>query len=163
MKSAAPGYRRFWLAACALCALTAGCVEQTLDIQSDPPGALVYLNDQEVGRTPLKRDFKWYGDYDVQVRLEGYQTLRTHRRITAPIWNWVPLDLLANVLPIPFKDHQSMSFSLQPIDPALAQPAGLIQRSLELRSQLESGDFTRAPSTRPSTAPSTRPAASPAQ
>ncbi|MGZ3388170.1 MAG: PEGA domain-containing protein, partial [Isosphaeraceae bacterium] len=57
-----------FLVACGLF-LVPGCVEQTMTIQSDPPGALVYMNDQELGRTPLTKDFTWYGDYDVQVRL----------------------------------------------------------------------------------------------
>ena len=85
-------------------ALVGGCVEQTMTIKSDPPGALVYLNDQEVGRTPLKRDFIWYGNYQVEVRKEGYETLKTHKWITAPIYGWVPLDLFAQLQPFTLTD-----------------------------------------------------------
>ena len=42
----------------------------TARVQSDPPGALVYLNGEEVGRTPLAHDFLWYGNYDVELRSE---------------------------------------------------------------------------------------------
>src|SRR5690349_11636751 len=101
--------------------LVGGCVEQTMTINSDPPGALVYLNDQEVGRTPMTRDFKWYGDYDVQVRLEGYQTLSTHKMVKAPWWNWVPFDFFAAMIPLNFADHKTLSFALKPVDPSLAQ------------------------------------------
>src|SRR5258705_14001278 len=102
------GKRLLCLLPTAYCLLFAGCVEQTMDIQSDPPGALVYLNNQELGRTPLTRDFKWYGDYDVQVRLEGYETLKTHEKVIAPAWNWVPFDLFAQLIPANFKDHRSL-------------------------------------------------------
>jgi hypothetical protein len=140
----------------------AGCVEQTMTIQSNPPGALVYLNNQEVGRTPLTKDFKWYGDYDVHLRLEGYETLKTHQPVTAPAWNWVPFDLLANVLPFTFKDHKSLSYSLKPLDPSLDQPGGLITRAQDLRGQLQTSEFTRAPTTRATTRPAaTQPAKAP--
>jgi hypothetical protein len=138
-------------------------VEQTLTVDSDPPGALVYLNDQEVGRTPLRRDFTWYGDYDVQLRLEGYETLKTHHKVVAPVWNWVPLDLVANLLPIPFRDHQLMTFTLKPLDPAKDEPGELLVRAGEMRDQLESSQYTRKPATRATTttAPSTTRTTSP--
>jgi hypothetical protein len=138
-----------------------GCVEQSLSVNSNPPGALVYLNDQEVGRTPVNRDFTWYGDYDVQLRLEGYETLKTHKQIEAPLWNWVPFDLVANLLPFTFRDHQEMSFTLRPLDPSKDQPAGLLSRASDLRNQLESSQYTRPPTTRPSTTRSTTTPTSP--
>jgi len=146
-----------------------GCVEQTLSIDSNPPGALVYLNDQEVGRTPLTRDFKWYGDYDIQLRQEGYETLSTHHMLAAPVWNWVPLDLFAYIIPVTFKDHKSLSYSLKPMDTSKDQPAELVERAESMRGQLESSVFTRVPTpraatrttggaatTRPTTQPTTR-------
>jgi hypothetical protein len=146
-----------------------GCVEQTLSIDSNPPGALVYLNDQEVGRTPLTRDFKWYGDYDIQLRQEGYETLSTHHMLAAPAWNWVPLDLFAYIIPVTFKDHKSLSYSLKPMDPSKDQPTELVERAESLKGQLESSVFTRvatpraatrttggAATTQPTTQPATR-------
>ena len=134
-----------------------------MTVESNPPGALVYLNDQEVGRTPLKTDFTWYGNYDVQLRLEGYETLKTNKKVIAPAWNWVPFDLVANLLPFTMRDEQHMSFTLKPLDPALDQPAGLLRRAGELRGELQSSEFTRQPATRPGTAPATVPSTRPAQ
>ncbi|HEY7120368.1 MAG TPA: PEGA domain-containing protein [Tepidisphaeraceae bacterium] len=150
----------FFLASLAL--LLPGCVEQTMEIKSDPPNALVYLNDQEVGRTPVTRDFKWYGDYDVQLRLEGHEALKTHQKVIAPAWNWVPFDLFANLLPFTFKDHRSYSYTLTPLDPAKDHPQGLLDRAEYLKDKLESGPFTRVATPRRttttrSTAPATRP------
>jgi hypothetical protein len=124
------------------------CVEQELTIESDPPGALVFLNDQELGRTPLKRDFHWYGDYDVRLQLDGYQTLKTHHRITPPWWGWVPFDLLANLMPFTVRDQQKMAFALKPADASMNQPENLLSRAEELRGKLEGGEFTRPPTPR---------------
>ena len=60
-----------------LMAALGGCVERTMTFQSNPPGALVYVNNQEIGRTPMRRDFTWYGNYDVVLRKDGYETLKT--------------------------------------------------------------------------------------
>ncbi len=54
----------------ALCLLT-GCVERLITVKSTPAGALVYLNDEEVGRTPVTVPFKFYGTYDVRLEHEG--------------------------------------------------------------------------------------------
>jgi hypothetical protein len=156
---------RKWIVAAGLSApLLAGCVEQTMKIDSDPPGALVYLNQQEVGRTPVTRDFKWYGDYDVQLRMEGYETLKTHQSVIAPAWNWAPFDLLAELLPIPLKDRRAYSYTLKPLDPSKDEPTGLLQRADYLKGKLESSQYTRPPTTRKSaTTRSTAPATPPAQ
>lgn len=132
-----------------------GCVERTMTLDSTPPGALVYLNDQEIGRTPLTKDFLWYGNYEVIVRAEGYETLKTTSNVKAPWWQWVPIDLFAEILPIPFKDHQQFTYTLTPASTQPADPDGLMKRGLQLQSELESSQF--APATIPATAPATAP------
>lgn len=76
-----------------------GCVERRLKITSQPTGALVYLNDQEVGRTPVEVPFKWYGTYDVRLEREGYQTLQTQREADRPWWEAPGPDLFAEAIP----------------------------------------------------------------
>jgi hypothetical protein len=150
-----------WSLMSSACLLLApGCVEPTLSIDSNPPGALVYLNDQEVGRTPLERDFNWYGDYDIQIRQDGYQTLQTHQMLAAPAWNWVPFDLIAYLMPFTLKDHKTLHYTLQPVDPSKDQPAPLVARAESLKGQLESSPFTRVPTpraTQPTTKATTKP------
>lgn len=116
--------------------LAGGCVRRTLNIQSNPSGALVYLNGREAGRTPMTREFTWYGDYDVQLRKEGYETLKTHANIVAPIWQWVPFDLIFVILPIPMHDDRQLSYTLQPSTQP-ADPEGLIERARQLQGRLE--------------------------
>src|ERR1051326_773674 len=63
-RSVAHNHQSFALAA-ALLVLLPGCVERTMKIPSRPAGAIVYVNDEEVGKTPVKLSFTWYGDYDL--------------------------------------------------------------------------------------------------
>lgn len=72
-----------------------GCVRRKLLITSDPPGALVYRNDQEVGRTPIEVPFTWYGTSDIRLEKAGYAPLWTTAKATAPWWDRPGIDLLA--------------------------------------------------------------------
>ena len=117
------------LPVCLLFGLCPGCVERTLTVHSDPPGALVYLNDQEVGRTPFTKRFIWYGTYDVQVRKEGYQTLKTQTPVIAPWWQWLPFDFVAEVVPASFKDPHAVSYTLKPQSQEQVNPDAIVQRA----------------------------------
>lgn len=114
-------------------ALTLGCVRRTLRITSDPPNALVFLNDQEVGRTEVATDFLWYGDYDVVLRLEGYKTLQTHWNVKAPWYQVPPIDFFTEVLwPGHLHDVQTAHFTLEPqVLPTVEQ---VMERAVETRN-----------------------------
>ena len=131
-----------------VCLAFNGCVERKLTVHSEPEGALVYLNNQEIGRTPLTRDFTWYGNVDVQLRKDGYATLKTNKHVTAPWWQWPPFDLVAEVLPLRLRDERTIAFTMQPAtDPG--DPTPLIDRATQLRGKLESSPSTRRPTTEP--------------
>ncbi len=53
----------------AVCML-GGCVERLITVKSKPAGAIVYLNDEEIGRTPATVPFRFYGVYDVRLEAE---------------------------------------------------------------------------------------------
>ncbi|MCC6580441.1 MAG: PEGA domain-containing protein [Phycisphaeraceae bacterium] len=76
-------------------AMLAGCVERRITITSNPSGALVRLNDEEVGRTPLTVPFKYYGVYDVRLNHDGYKPLWTTHEAKAPWWELPGPDLAA--------------------------------------------------------------------
>lgn len=112
-----------------------GCVERTLKIETRPPGALVLVNDEEVGVSPVKFAFTWYGDYDIVVRKAGYQTLQTHHRVRAPWFQWSPLDLLAETLiPVMIRDEHTLPpFELTPAE--TPPVADVVARAAELRER----------------------------
>ena len=136
------------------CTLGCGCAQRTLTIESEPPGALVYLNGEEVGRTPMKYDFIFYGDYDVTLRKEGYETLKTHQNMKTPIHMVPPLDLFSELLGV--KDKRQWTFTMRPQDPSVDAQT-LIQRGVEMRGELRSSQFTRQPASAPATQPQTAP------
>jgi hypothetical protein len=74
-------------------------MHRSLDITSEPTGATVYLNDVEVGRTPLEVGFTYYGEYDVLLMKDGFEPLRTRKDAVAPIYEHPPLDLAAEAMP----------------------------------------------------------------
>lgn len=119
--------------ACLLVLLPAGCVERTLTVTSEPPGALVTISSIEKGRTPVTIPFLWYGDYDVIVRMEGYETLKTHQKINPPPYEIPPVDLLSELAPWTYHDQRTAHFVLTPA----TQPAEkeLLDRAEELRAR----------------------------
>lgn len=119
-----------------------------MHVTSEPSGALVYMNDREIGRTPLRTDFTWYGTYDVQVRADGHETLRTQTRVIAPWWQWPPFDLFAELLPWRARDTRRIHYLLDPSAPAEDDAQALIERGTALRGRLESSRHAPA-ATRP--------------
>jgi len=135
--------------ALALSGVGGGCVQRQLTVTTDPPGTLVHLNGQEFGRTPVTRDFTWYGTYDVELRKEGYQTRKTTGKVIAPWWQWVPFDLFAEALPL--TDRRRLNYTLKPATQEAADPDRMFHRAGELEGQLRSTSNTREPTTSPST------------
>lgn len=92
-------------------------MKRTLLIESDPPGALVYLNDQEVGRTPVTVPFTWYGTYDVRLEKDGYQTFQAAQELEQPWWENPGPDLFAEAIPDK-RVERRWSFALEPAQAA---------------------------------------------
>jgi hypothetical protein len=137
--------------------LCGGCVERQLSITSTPPGALVTYNDNEIGRTPLEKSFTYYGTFDAQVRLEGYETIKTGTPVIAPWWQWLGPDLIAELLPIRLVDRHEVQYTLKPLSKQQLDPDALIERSQRLREQLESSHLPATlPAPKHKPAPTTR-------
>lgn len=129
-----------------------GCSRRTLEITSEPSGALVWVNDVELGRTPLKASFQHYGEYDVLLRKDGYEPLRTHKTAYTPLHQRPPLDLVT--APLPIENTTSWHFTLEPSKestlPKQQLESELTARADELRKQIEPPD---APTPTPTPAP----------
>lgn len=109
------------------------CVERRIFITSEPTGALVNLNDTDVGRTPLEVDFTYFGVYDVRLSKEGSEPLATKAHAKAPVWEWPIIDLVALLIPVRKVTHITWHFDLEP-----EQPGGqaLLDRAQALRPDL---------------------------
>lgn len=111
----------------------AGCVRRTIMITSEPPGALVWLNDREIGRTPVDVDFEFYGRYDVRLHLPGSEPLMTSGNALPPVWEAIGLDLIAEMVPITLHRRIKWHYVLRPMDD---DPEALIGRAQRLRSEI---------------------------
>jgi hypothetical protein len=94
--------------------LATGCVRRTITISTDPPGAMVWLNDREIGRSPVDVDFDYYGTYDVRLEREGYEPQMTSGDAKAPLWDMVGLDLVAELLPFDLHSRVEWHYALEP-------------------------------------------------
>ncbi len=99
---------------CAALVCLSGCIERRIRVTSEPPGAIVWLNDREIGRTPVETGFTFHGDYDVRLALQGYEPVHTERRAEAPVHEWPGIDLVAHALPVKFDNTIEWHFDLEP-------------------------------------------------
>jgi len=115
--------------------IVSGCVERQLTINTKPQGALVTLNDEEIGVSPVTVSFNWYGDYDVRISKEGYETLKTHRKLKGPWHDYFPFDFFANCLnPARIVDSYEWTFELKEKQEPERQK--LIENARQLKQQL---------------------------
>ena len=124
--------RAVFAVACAFTLIASGCVRRTISITSEPPGALVWLNDREIGRTPVDVDFTYYGEYDVRLVKDGYEPLVTSGKATPPVWDNVPLDLGAELWPEEINSRIAWHYELAP---ASSDPAVLLDRASSMRAE----------------------------
>ena len=115
--------------------LLTGCVERRLTINTQPQGALIVLNDEEIGVSPVTTSFEWYGDYWVRISKDGYETLDTHRNLKGPWYDQFPFDFFAMLNPKRTVDSYEWTFELKPqLQPTSEE---LIQRAEEIKKQLD--------------------------
>jgi hypothetical protein len=115
--------------------LLSGCVERELTINTRPQGALVMLNDEEIGTSPVTVPFNWYGDYRVRISKSGFETLNTHRNLKGPWYDSFPFDFFAqNVYPKRIVDSYEWTFELSPKQQISREE--LIEKAREMKEQL---------------------------
>ena len=112
-----------------------GCVERTMKINTQPAGARVFVNDEEIGLSPARVAFTWYGDYDIVIRNEGFETLKTHYRVSPPWHQYPPFDFVGEVMvPGTISDeHVLPTYELQPLVPP--DNKELVNRAIETQEK----------------------------
>jgi hypothetical protein len=116
-----------------------GCVHRRLTVNSNPPGARVLLDGEEVGETPTSVDFTHYGTHEVVLQKDGYDTLKTMQTVPAPWYQIPPLDFFSdNLLPYQLTNRHEFSYQLQP-SPTVPSTQGLRDRANSLRSEAHAG------------------------
>ncbi|HLF93758.1 MAG TPA: PEGA domain-containing protein [Planctomycetota bacterium] len=113
-----------------------GCVERFIYVKSDPPGATVTLDDQELGKTPLEIPYTWYGKRILAVELKGRVPVRETIALNPPWWQYFPLDFITDVLfPFTLTDRAEFAYVLE--EPAFSdrELEEVKKRAAELREK----------------------------
>jgi len=118
--------------------LNAGCIRRRLTVRSDPPGALVYVDDQEVGITPVSVPFTHYGTRKIQLVQDGSETVTQLHTIKRPWYQYPIIDFFAeNVYPREIRDEREVVFQMTP--QRLTNIPRLVERASEFRDNHRQG------------------------
>jgi hypothetical protein len=128
---------RWLLLAVFLASTAGGCVQRRFTVRTNPPGALVVVDDTyEVGVTPVAFSYTYYGTRKLTISKPGYETLTIYQHIPAPWYEVFPLDFVAeNVVPWEIRDERSVEYTLRP--QVIVPREQLLQRAENLRQQAQ--------------------------
>jgi hypothetical protein len=91
-------------------------VRRRITVRSNPPGALVFIDDQEIGITPVSTSFVYYGTRKIQLLKDGYETLTVQQKFRAPWYQITPIDFFSeNLWPREVRDERILDFQLIPM------------------------------------------------
>ena len=109
-----------------------GCVRRRLNVRTNPPGALVYVDNQQIGTTPCAVDFTYYGTREIRLVKAGYETLTVNQPIPAPWYQIPPLDFFSeNLVPTKIRDNRTVTYNLAP--QLIVPTEQLLDRANQLR------------------------------
>jgi hypothetical protein len=110
--------RRFFVPLLAVLVAVAatGCVERRFRVESNPPGAYVYVNNNPVGATPVDVPFLYNGDYEITIVKEGYQTQHIKQPVSTPWYQYPIVDFFTESLwPGQITDYRVFLYDLEPV------------------------------------------------
>ncbi len=104
-----------WCLALALCVATSGCVQRRMTIRTNPPGAVVYVDEEEIGTSPCSHDFVYYGTRKIRLVKDGYETQTILQPFPWPWYELIGLDFVTeNLIPGEIRDERVLDYQLQP-------------------------------------------------
>ena len=95
--------------------MSIGCVQRRMTVRSNPPGALVYVDDYQIGTTPVSTDFVYYGTRKIRLIKDGYDTLTVQQPFPVPWYEIFPLDFVTeNLWPWEIRDERVVDLAMVP-------------------------------------------------
>ncbi len=121
-------------------------------IRSNPAGATVYVDDYEIGKTPVATDFTYYGTRKIRLVKDGFETLTVMQPVRTPWYEIPPLDFVSeNVVPGELTDSRSFTYQLRP--QMVVPTQQLVSRAEALRRGVHLATGTAPPRPLPSNPP----------
>lgn len=95
--------------------LLPGCVHRRVTIVSNPPGALAKVDGKVIGYTPASFDYTWYGEREVELLKDGYETQKQLIKFGAPWYQRFPFEFFSDNLALKhIEDRRQIRISMQP-------------------------------------------------
>ncbi len=111
-----------------------------MTIRSFPSGALVEVDGERIGLTPVSMDFTYYGTHEVTLSAPGYDTLSVLQPVQAPLGQKFPIDFFTNhFMPRKVTDRHDFTYNLIRRSTPIDEESDLIGRARNFRSQAEIG------------------------
>jgi hypothetical protein len=96
--------------------LASGCVERRYVITTEPPGAKVLRNGQDLGTAPADDHFVYYGNYHFTLIKDGYEIQQIDQNIPTPWYEYPVLDFFSeNIIPWKIRDVHRFHYTMQPV------------------------------------------------
>jgi hypothetical protein len=97
----------------AVALIGSGCVHRRLTVRSDPPGANVVIDGEEVGYTPVSIDYTYYGTREITLKKDGFRTLTTPVKLSTPWYQIFPLDFVSDNFALTnINDRREVTYAL---------------------------------------------------
>ena len=107
---------------------------------------MVYMDDQQIGTTPVATDFVYYGTRKLRLVKDQYETMTTYHTIAPPWYQIPPFDFITeNLMGREIRDERVVDFTLVPQRIVPAQE--LLGRADNLRNSTRLGYAVPIPST----------------
>jgi PEGA domain len=95
--------------------MACGCVERRYTIRTDPPNAQVIVNGESLGLAPASHNYYYYGDREITLIADGYETKTLIQPINAPWWdNYLTEFFTENLVPWVIRDEREFTYKLDP-------------------------------------------------
>ncbi|MEI7782521.1 MAG: PEGA domain-containing protein, partial [Planctomycetota bacterium] len=126
----------------AVLAAGSGCVQRRMTIRSNPPGALVYVDDYQIGTTPVSTDFVYYGTRKIRLVKDGFETLTVRQPFPLPWYEIFPIDFVSeNLWPGEIRDERVVDLAMMPA--STTPPEEVVARAEQ--SRLAAGSLPAPP------------------
>jgi hypothetical protein len=116
-------------------------VRRRLTVRSNPPGAQVFVDDQEIGTTPCSASFVYYGTRKITLVKDGYRIETVFQKLNPPWYEIPPLDFVSeNLVCRELRDERIVDVQLVPEE--YVPPQKLVERAQALRDSARTGVIT---------------------
>lgn len=121
--------------------LVSGCVQRRMIIRSQPEGAFVTIDNQQMGLTPISIPYTYFGTREVKLEKDGFKTIKVQQRLDPEWYERFPVSLVSeNFAGREIRDERVMDFQLEP--KTQVQENQLLQRANDLRFNINRGTIT---------------------